>query len=776
MSDWEEDMYDDEEEEELSFEEDEDDDNQMRDVNDIDDNSGKTNGYFDLESLYFQAKNFKEEYNYKAALELFEKIITSDSQSEYKFKAIKQSIKIYELEKDIPKVLILLDQLFQMKSGNQISSSYFNSSLFKIVNRFERENNDSILPTQVFLKFNDFLLSLPSEQMLEVSNKKLKMKVQLCLANWFIKNHEKDKASEILSNLETEILNSNDLIKNTYHLEVLASQILLLLEEKSQILRLKKLTETANKQISGIPQSKIVGIINEGSGLVSLYSEDFKSANNYYQSAFKSYNDCGDQRRINVLIAFILTSLLSKSEVNPFQSSDFQGFMKLESINILMEIYNVFQNMDMAKFNDILDSLEFKKVCDEYQFLQDFLYQLKELFYINFLIDKIKLFDKVRYTYFTCKMNISLENFEQLLIKVKGKGLIPNYKIDFIEKIIIKNKPQKFIDIDTYQFLKNSLKLYIFWDKNENFNVRYEQLKQEMIQLARDSNDVELIDLDYAGIEKMNYFSNNNINNNSKIFNSNFEDNAITRTHIGNDNTSHKGLAKSIDSKNINIATSRFDTIFNVEILQQLSLYLYQDNIIRKDLTNDSQINTKLISAIDQYIQLVNNSTPINIRTNVSYFDKMKHEKIKNEFNKLFKTSTDNTNKIGNDENIPDVIQNTTMNQLELPFNPDTQKDTDALLTSKEKKLERLKVINECIEIITKKHRESKIKTCNFSTNLEHTSSNHVIFKKPNSELSRIMMNRVFQRQNLSADPSETTSLDNMSLDGAEEREDDLSG
>ncbi|KAG0680335.1 hypothetical protein C6P42_005033 [Pichia californica] len=798
MSDWEEDMYDDdEEEEELSFEEDDpddddddDDDNNMNDINDTGDNDDnitrKKTKCIDLESLYFQAKNLKEEDNLSEALLLFNKIISYDNSSNdydssnYQFKSIKQSIKIYEGNRNLTDILALIDKLLEMKSNKNINPSYFNFSLLKIVNRIDRGNYDSNFTISVFLKFDDYLKNLSNDQQNEISNKKLMFKIQLGISNCYINMGDEKNASKILTVLENIILKlSNDSFKTAYHLDILATKILLLLnisDFNTNLLELKRLTENAHKLISGIPQSKILGIINEGSGLVSMYSNDYYTANNYFQVSFKSFNDCGDKRRIDVLIKFILSSLLSKSEVNPFNSSEFQGFTKLNFIKTLIEVYNCFQNINntnLKKFNNLLKSNEFTELTNGYKFVKDFKYSLKDLFFMDYIIKQLSLFEKVKFDYFLSKLDILSNEFEKLLIKIFNKGLLSNYKIDYIDKIIIQLPNESFINIKTSKFLKNSFMYYQLTSSNsfEEFKIQLDSLSQLNDQLSKKNikDFPELMELDFEDIEKVKYFD----------INEKHEENST----VNNEDCSL--VAPLNNNTNININKLRFETIFNVETLQKISMLLYNDNFIKKDLINDSQISSKLLSCIDQYINLIETSIPLNINKDISYFDKVKDEKINNEFKKMFNISESKLKSLQNDDNIPDVIQTTTMNQLEPPSNPDLKNDPDLLLKGNEKKLQRLKQIQTSIDIVTKKNRELRIRTTNFLTSVDRCNDEegeqeygiheNDEIQKQRSGFNRIMLNRLFHRQTMSTDQSETTSLgDNMSFDGGEDYREDF--
>lgn len=764
MSDWEEDMYDDDEEEELSFEEDE----AIDESKDGLDEKAKS---FDEESLYFQAKNLKEEDNLVDAAKLFEVILNNQhATSTYVFKSLKQLIKVYESEKDLDKILELLTRLFDMKDDPHLTTLYFNSSLFKIVNRIDRENYEILLAKNIFLKFQQYIHQLSPEQQNETSNKKLKIKVQLCIANCCLNAGDLDQASGILSVLGNEIISANESIKSTYHLDILAAQILLLLSKKGNTLELKRLTETANNLISGIPQSRILGAINEGSGLVSMYSGDFKAANNYLQVAFKSFNDCGDKRRVHVLVKFILSSILSQSEVNPFQSSDFQGFIKIKLIENLMDMYAAFQNMDIYRFNTIVNRDNFVCNIGDYQIIDDFMPQLKELFYTNYIIEHIPVFEKVKFNYFTKKLNVTNLSFERLLIKIYNKGLIPNYKIDCVNNIIIKTSSDKFTEINSLQYLENAFKYYTLPNTNvaEEFATKCQQLgndrtNSDKVKIVKDFP--EMMDLDCEDLERLKYFDDDSNHAKENASSNIIDNNDIER----NFPPLNKGFIP------VNLDRLKFETRYNVESLQKIAFLLFSDHFIKMDLSSDSQIGLKLRPCIDKYIVLICNSIPSAVAKNVSYFDKIKDEKMQLEFSKLFSHSTvqsSGNEKNQSDQNIPDVLQTTLMNPIEPPSNPDVLNDADFLLKSKEKKILRLQTIEDFVSTVVSKHDEFKTRGCNFSTTIEGYDEDSGKFNRHDLEINRIVISRLFSRQPISADQSETTSLDNMSFDGAEDRED----
>lgn len=797
MSDWDEYMYDDEEEEEeLSFEDDDDDNDDDDSSNIANDNdnfsesdkakggSGTLNGShlnFNFESVYYSAKSLKEDENYASAIELFNSIIDkTELSSQYQFKAIKQLIKIYETEKDYGQIKSMVLRLCNMKDDPNLDCYYFTSSLLKIVNRIDHTNHNTQFGFDVFQQLLQFIVKLPPTEMTS-SYIKLKIKLELCIAYYYIFKKEEKLAHRLLSNLETEIGYSTDSIKNNYILEVIALQILLLLNENMNLKELRRLTTLANTLISGIPQTKILGVINEGSGLVDMYCNNYKQANLHFQDAFKNFNDSGDGRRIDVLIKFIISSILSKSEVNPFQSNDFHGFVRIEKIKLLMELHDSFQCLNLAKYNSLIKSVPFLHLCNTHTFIKEFLPSITELICSEFICQQIPLFTKVKFEYFTEKLEISKPMFKTILLKLYNRGLISNCRIDYINDCIIQATPEKFVDIAAVKIIENAMQFYNIYNKStlDRFTTQckllplksssnqqqqqQQQRQQQYIQVAKNGTETFLLNqLNVDANARNEYF---------KMYDG--QENAPADVNpMLVENINHKSdifIGKPSFTQDID--ELKDELVFGVGNLRIVSSFLKKDGIIGTDLTKDLQNHLKLFNYIDAYIGILSNSEPVKTSRNVSYLNKVKGTQIINEYNKLFshEGSTQST-EFCKDPNIPDIIQQTTMNDLEPPSNPDSVNIEECLLHGQSKKIAKLRVIKESTNIISKKYQENQLRTSSLSFFGNNSESGNLRMKKRSTELSRLFLNRFSTKHSIPNDQSETTSLDNMSVDDRDEK------
>ncbi|ODV86016.1 hypothetical protein CANARDRAFT_198196, partial [[Candida] arabinofermentans NRRL YB-2248] len=422
--------------------------NEEEDPNDNEETEGKDNDTIDFETEYFWGKELRQDEKYNESLQVFNKIINSESDNstdmEYKFKSIKQSIKIcFELN-SINDFMKYLDLFFDnLKNVNQ---QYGELSLSKILYRFDQNlklNSSTSIEEDIFNKFYDKFMNYIGDDIVKNSiSERLYIRLNLSKSNILLNNDKFEESSIILKELELILMNekTSESIKNTFLLDVLAFEMIISTKYQFNLLELKRLTTLANCSISGIPQSKIIGIIKESTGLISMYEEDFKIANVYFQDSFKNFNECGDFQRIEVLIKFIISNLLSESEIDPFKSSDFNGFsIGFENISKLMKLYQFVQNVDILNYNELIyNDFQFQKLVKSNYFISYFLPFVTELIQIKYILKYLKLFKRVKFDKLSVKLNITNSQLEDLLLKLVNLGKVDNIKLD-LNKGIIEN-------------------------------------------------------------------------------------------------------------------------------------------------------------------------------------------------------------------------------------------------------------------------------------------------------------------------------------------------
>lgn len=439
MSDWEEEMYD-ESDEQLSFDED--------DVDEVMDDDNSTS----FDTLYYEGKSSKDDGNYEEALNTFNFVINhfeepNNDGNQYIFKSIKQAIKIHSKLGNFKAILELIDKL--IGQIHAIDQSYAISSLYRIVTRMEKYPN--WFQRDVYVKLDRFLTSNSNQSSNDF--KRIRMKIDMSLVNVLINEGELYNAMDILKRLESSIDNLSGSLKGTYLLDIIVSQLTIVMNsDNRQIDEISRLVNVTKDYMTGIPHAKVVGVINEAMGLIAMHDRNYQLANDNFRTSFKGFCDAGDDRKVNLMTKYVVSSLLSRSQVNPFDSNDFHGLLKLDLNVKLMEIYNCVQNSDIKGFHNCVDGMN---VQHDY-FLVDYLPHLVELIKSNYIIKCVPLMKRVSFRYLYSQLDTDEDDLLKIIFTLYNRGHMKDFKIDFIKKfietfdssqpIIGKLDPMEFID------------------------------------------------------------------------------------------------------------------------------------------------------------------------------------------------------------------------------------------------------------------------------------------------------------------------------------------
>lgn len=94
-----------------------------------------------------------------------------------------------------------------------------------------------------------------------------------------------------------------------------------------------------------------------------LRAAEFAEAYTDFFEAFKNYDESGNPRRLNCLKYLILTSMLMKSDINPFDSQEAKPYANDPEIKALTLLIDAFQQNNIEMFVTIFDN---NKVLVEY--------------------------------------------------------------------------------------------------------------------------------------------------------------------------------------------------------------------------------------------------------------------------------------------------------------------------------------------------------------------------------------------------------------------------
>ncbi|KAH8638364.1 COP9 signalosome complex subunit 2 [Alternaria alternata] len=190
------------------------------------------------------------------------------------------------------------------------------------------------------------------------NNERLWLKTNIKLARLWLDRKDYRQLTEKLRELHKACQKedgTDDPSKGTYSLEVYSLEILMYAETRNNK-RLKALYQRALKVKSAVPHPKIMGIIRECGGKMHMSEENWKGAQSDFFESFKNYDEAGSLQRIQVLKYLVLATMLSGSDINPFDSQETKPYQNDPRISTMTDLVNAYQLEDIHGYEKILQN------------------------------------------------------------------------------------------------------------------------------------------------------------------------------------------------------------------------------------------------------------------------------------------------------------------------------------------------------------------------------------------------------------------------------------
>lgn len=236
-----------------------------------------------------------------------------------------------------------------MKSA--VTRNYSEKSINNMLDFIEKCSDDP-KSYQCMEKF--YSLTLNTFQ--NTNNERLWLKTNLKLARLWLDRKEYAQLSKKVRELHKACQRedgTDDPAKGTYSLEVYALEIQMYADTKNNK-RLKALYQRALKVRSAVPHPKVMGIIRECGGKMHMSEENWKEAQSDFFESFRNYDEAGSMQRIQVLKYLVLTTLLMKSDINPFDSQETKPYKNDPRISAMNGLVDAFQRDDIHAYEAVL--------------------------------------------------------------------------------------------------------------------------------------------------------------------------------------------------------------------------------------------------------------------------------------------------------------------------------------------------------------------------------------------------------------------------------------
>lgn len=196
------------------------------------------------------------------------------------------------------------------------------------------------------------------ESFQSTNNERLWLKTNIKLARLWLDKRQYSQLVKLVRELHQACQKedgTDDPSKGTYALEIYALEIQMYADTRNNK-RLKALYQRALKVRSAVPHPKIMGIIRECGGKMHMSEENWKEAQTDFFESFRNYDEAGSLQRIQVLKYLVLTTMLMRSDINPFESQETKPYKNDPRISAMTDLVDAYQQNDIHKYESILQN------------------------------------------------------------------------------------------------------------------------------------------------------------------------------------------------------------------------------------------------------------------------------------------------------------------------------------------------------------------------------------------------------------------------------------
>lgn len=400
-----------------------------------------------LQNDYYQAKAFKDEDPAKSIQKLQLLVDSNQVKSDtiaWIYKSIKQIAKIHYYNHDFERCLHSLAQLkpllLQMSDLN-----YLDESMNRVFNNYSN-NKDNLFLLKLHEILLEFLEIIKNQRPSKSYNSSDRLWIKINLNKFSILLDQRyfDQCFSIISSLNDKLAQVSDVTKNSYSLEVIASEIeLLSMTGDFNIDRLTSLYQNSLNIVSPVTHPRIIGVIKQCGGKLEFYNKNFEESRSNFYESFKNFDESGSIVEKNQSFKYlILLSIITENEFNPFESQETQHYIQEPEFEPLIMILENFNDLNLHAFNTVTQTLLVSDDKND-EFLQDDIFQqsveiINKLIIEKILLNIFKSFSSVSFQFIQDHLKLAdgEDELVDILMKLGTEGKLFSVKINFVDKII----------------------------------------------------------------------------------------------------------------------------------------------------------------------------------------------------------------------------------------------------------------------------------------------------------------------------------------------------
>jgi len=382
-----------------------------------------------IENRYYNAKGDLGE-DVDAALAGFKEVVSMEEEKgEWGFKAYKQMVKLHFKQGKHDEMIAAYKQMLTyIKSA--VTRNYSEKVINKVLDLVSASNQMELLQT-----FYETTLTA----LQEAKNERLWFKTNLKLGKLWFDREEYGRLQRILKELHKSCLaedGTENIQKGTQLLEVYALEIQMHTATKNNK-KLKSLYAKALQVKSAIPHPKIMGVIRECGGKMHMVQREWELARNDFFEAFKNYDEAGVQRRVQCLKYLVLASMLTNSDINPFDSQEAKPYKNDPEIVAMTNLVSAYMRNEIHQFEKLLKQNSHTVMGDA--FIRGYIQDLLKNIRTQVLLKVITPYTRISIPFIANEINITPPEVEELLVALILDGKIDGH-IDQMRQLLLLNQ------------------------------------------------------------------------------------------------------------------------------------------------------------------------------------------------------------------------------------------------------------------------------------------------------------------------------------------------
>lgn len=400
-----------------------------------DDAEQQDDSKIEIENAFYEASDLRDD-NKKSALELFNKVVQLDNELEergepvlWRFKALQNLVTLHCELNDYTSMINTYKTM--LKDMNLATRNECTEAIDSVLDAVGNASDEMVLKEI----FEVTLTALEN-----TNNERLWFGTNIKLAKLYLKDQAApriDEVEKILDGLKKHCRNAageDDSNKANSLLECYALELQLCARTNNSM-RMKEILPKTENLNAAVADPRIIGVIREEGGKMMMQDADWVGANDQLSEAFRLYQQAGQNIRAKMCLKYVaLTSMLSRSEINPFDAREAKVFERDADVVAMTRLRMYLQDSDLQRFEQVLSDKK-NGITDD-TFLMQYIQPLRARMREKVLINLTRPYNKVKLDYLAQELRMGIAELEGMLQDIISKEEL-NGEIDQVNQCLV---------------------------------------------------------------------------------------------------------------------------------------------------------------------------------------------------------------------------------------------------------------------------------------------------------------------------------------------------